>query len=248
MFYYDSFSPQALSGSQLDLLLAMGWYRMNQTIFTVSHLQHDNLYRVHWLRYAIEEIKTHASHQRIRRKNNAFRFTIEDFHSVRPDHAELYARYRASITFNGADSIEESMFGDYPTDSNIYNTKCISIYDQEKLIAGGYFDMGDFAAASILHFFDPNYSRHSLGKYLILITIDYLKSSGYRFYYPGYVVEGLSKMDYKLFLGRYDSQYFDPVTARWKYFKDSILIPSTTPLPENLESDDSGTGESSYLS
>jgi hypothetical protein len=38
------------------------------------------------------------------------------------------------------------------------------------------------------------------------------------------VVEGLSKMDYKLFLGKEAAQYFDPLSVNWKYFEESILI------------------------
>jgi arginine-tRNA-protein transferase len=83
--------------------------------------------------------------------------------------------------------------------------------------------VGAKTAASILHFYDPTYGKYSLGKYLILLTLDYLKSQHYEFYYPGYVVEGLNKMNYKLFLGKEYAEYFDPETISWKPFQDSIL-------------------------
>jgi leucyl-tRNA---protein transferase len=222
--YYYSLDPDGIPGSDLDELLALGWYRMHQSIFTCSHIELGELYRVHWLRYLLNQIKTQPSHRRIRKNNNTFRFTIEDFTTLRRDHQELHKRYRCSIDFNGAPSIEDCLFGDEKTDKNIYTTKCISIFDNNKLIAGGYFDVGKISAASILHFFDPLYSRYSLGKYLILLTIDYLTSKGYTFYYPGYIVEGLSKMNYKLFLGKNEAQYFDPEASTWKYFQESILI------------------------
>ena len=207
----------------MDELLALGWYRMHQTIFTSSHIGVDDIYRVHWLRYAIHEIQNHSSHRRISNRNNDFRHTIEDVTTLRVDHVNLHQRYRASIDFDGAWSIEECLFGEAEADKNIYNTKCISVFDGNNLIAGGYFDVGDKAAASILHFFDPLYSRYSLGKYLILLTINYVKLNHYDYYYPGYVVEGVSKMNYKLFLGKEQAQYFDPETVGWKYFQESIL-------------------------
>ena len=148
---------------------------------------------------------------------------IEDFETIRPDHQELHRRYRDSINFDGADSIQASLFGEASTDTNIFTTKCISVFDKDVLIAGGYFDVGKISAASILHFFDPEYKRFGLGKYLILVTIDYLKQQGFTLYYPGYVVEGLSKMDYKLFLGREAARYFEPETLAWKYFDERIL-------------------------
>ncbi len=220
--YYYSVNPDSISGYELDQLLALGWYRMHQYLFTSSHIGMEEPYRVHWLRYAINEIRHHTSHRRISSRNKHFHISIEDVTTLHPDHTDLHKRYRASINFDGALSIEECLFGGEQK-LNIFNTKCISVLDDNKLIAGGYFDVGATSAASILHFFDPAYSKYSPGKYLILITIDYLKTHGYHFYYPGYVVEGVSKMDYKLFLGREQAQYFDPMAITWKYFEERIL-------------------------
>lgn len=222
--YYNSFYPEEITGADLDKLLALGWYRMHQTIFTSSHVGLEDVYRVHWLRYALHEIRSHPSHRRIRKRNSGVHYTIEDFKDIRADHARLHQRYRASIDFDGAWSIEECLFGEKDTAQNIYHTKCISVFDGDQLIAGGYFDVGDQAAASILHFFAPSYKKHSLGKYLMLITVDYLKLNHFAYYYPGYVVEGNSKMNYKLFLGKEAAQYFDPATTAWKYFQENILV------------------------
>jgi len=222
--YYYRLNPEALSGNELDQFLALGWYRMHQYIFTVSHIEQDGLYRVHWLRYVLDEIKNHVSHRRIRNRNKDLRFTIEDFTAIRADHVDLHGRYRASIDFDGALSIQECLFGASDPVNNIFNTKCISVFDRDKLVAGGYFDVGENSATSILHFSDPLYKSNSLGKYLILLTLDYLKCNGYTFYYPGYVVEGLPKMNYKLFLGKEDAQYFDPEMVMWRSFEDNILI------------------------
>jgi leucyl-tRNA---protein transferase len=222
--YYHSLSPDAISGSELDFLLAHGWYRMHQSIFTSSHLHLEESYRVHWLRYPLTEIKNRPSHKRIRNRAKAFRYSIEDLVTIRPDHEALYATYRQSIDFDGAYSIHHSLFGEEDITKNLYKTKCISVYDQDSLIAGGYFDVGATSAASILHFFDPLYKDYSLGKYLILLTADFLKSSGYEYYYPGYVVAGKDKMNYKLFIGKEATQYFDPETISWKYFQENILL------------------------
>lgn len=222
--YLHSFQPDRLTGEELDQLLALGWYRMHQTVFTVSHLEQGDLYRVHWLRYALKQIKKRATHKRIRSRTKRFRSTIENVATISAPHQQLHAHYRASIDFEGAHSIEECLFGEDESAQNLFDTKCISIYDGDILIAGGYFDVGATTAASILHFFDPKYARYSLGKYLILITIDYLAEHGYELYYPGYVVQGLPKMDYKLFLGREEAEYFDPEVVDWKKFDDAILI------------------------
>jgi leucyl-tRNA---protein transferase len=220
--YYQSINPVSLTGLQVDQILAMGWYRMHQSIFTTSHVSLGDLYRVRWLRYAIAEIKIHASHKRIKRNTKNFRFSIEDF-IYRDEHRDLHLRYRASIDFDGAPSITDCLFGEEEVIPSIFDTKCVSVYDGEKLIACGYFDVGKVSATSILHFFDPEYKRYSLGKYLMLLTLDYLRDNNYRFYYPGYIVQGNPKMDYKLFIGKEQAQYFEPSTGDWKYFHEGLL-------------------------
>jgi arginyl-tRNA--protein-N-Asp/Glu arginylyltransferase len=226
--YYDSILPQSITPAGLDHALALGWYRMHQGIFTCSHVNLGNLYRVHWLRYRLHDIREKATHRRIKKSNQTFTFSIEDFNpsAIRSDHVDLHKRYRVFIDFDGANSIAESLLGEDFDGINIFNTKCISVFDQGKFIAGGYFDVGLQAGTSILHFYDPEYSRCSLGKFLILLTLDYLQKQGHVLYYPGYVVQGFSKMDYKLFLGKEAAQYFDPETMTWKYFTDEILITS----------------------
>lgn len=233
--YHKTLDLDSLSGSELDHYLAMGWYRMHQHIFTSTHLLGEEIWRVHWLRFPVGEIAERSGHRRIRKRNQAFQVTIGNFYGIRQDHEELYSRYRGSIDFNGAQTIHESLLDEADAGRNIFNTQCISVCDGEKLIAGGYFDLGDYAGTSILHFYDPEYKRYGLGKYLILLTLDYLKDKGYAFYYPGYVIAGNPKMDYKLFLGREAAEYFDPGTETWRPFHEHILLGEDLSEQEKLE-------------
>nr|GFD32934.1 hypothetical protein [Tanacetum cinerariifolium] len=45
----------------------------------------------------------------------------------------------------------------------------------------------------------PDYRKHSLGKYLLLLKTEYAREQQLAYYYPGYLVYGYSKFDYKLF-------------------------------------------------
>ncbi len=214
--------PASLSGAQLDAILALGWYRMHQDIFTTSHVQLGDVYPVHWLRYAIADLLPHTSHRRIRKRAGNFSYVVEDF-VLRDEHKALHQRYRASIDFDGAPSITDCLFAADEVLPSIFFTKTLSVYDGDTLIAAGYFDVGDNSTASILHFYDPAYQSYTLGKYLILLTIDFMRQHQLTLYYPGYVVAGNPKMDYKLFLGKQQAQYFDPRSASWLPFHDSIL-------------------------
>ncbi|MBS1557866.1 MAG: hypothetical protein JST69_03985 [Bacteroidetes bacterium] len=224
--YFDQIAPFILSKETLDSLLELGWYRMHQSMFTCSHVHMGDLYRVHWLRYDLNEIQLRSSHKKIRKRAKKFHHTIEDLKVISHRHALLHASYRSSIDFDASLSIQDCLFGEAEDFINIFDTKCISVYDQDKLIAAGYFDVGKNSAASILHFYDPHYSRFSLGKYLILSTLDFLYENKILYYYPGYVVEGLPKMNYKLFLGEEQAHYFHPASATWKRFDKSILTTS----------------------
>jgi len=219
--YFEIRYPATLSGAELDELLALGWFRMHQAIFTTSHVQReDNLLPVHWLRYPIHDLRPHRSHQRLRARNKGFRVEVEELQDVPVDHELLFARYRASIEFDGAASVTSWLWDDEPARHSIYRTWLLSVYDREQLIAGGCFDIGRQAAASILHYFDPIYARHSPGRYLMLLTLDYLRTTEVQYYYPGYVVEGDTKMNYKLFLGFEAAQYFDPSQAAWRSLQE----------------------------
>lgn len=209
---------------------------MHQEIFTTTHLFTDNdFFRVHWLRYEVMKVIERSSHRRIRRLNATFKVLIDDLGSIGPEHAALYARYRESIDFEGANSIEHALFDDEEDRKSIFSTKAISIYDGARLIAGGYFDLGLTAGSSILHFFDPDYRRTSLGRYMILLTLDHLRSHGYLYYYPGYVVAGKPKMNYKLFLGRDSVTYYDPVSGAWLPFEEKILQPERLTEVDKLQ-------------
>jgi len=221
--FFHSIQPRHLTDEALDELLALGWFRMQQSVFTCSHLEHEALYRVHWLRFSLAALTEGSGLRRIRRRNQRFGFTIAPVTTIGEAHRDLHGRYRASITFDGAESIESCLFGEMPAGASIFTTHCISVVDGDRLIASGYFDTGVTAAASILHFFDPDYARYSLGKYLILLTLDFLRKNNFAFYYPGYVVAGEPKMNYKLFLGAEAATYFQPETLSWQPFDIRIL-------------------------
>lgn len=230
--HYDSISPASLSGQELDALLAAGWFRMHQRMFTATHLSYDDYCRVHWLRYPLDSIKDQPSHRQIRKKNKSFLYRVDDFRSLDTGHMSLYDRYRKSINFGAPQMLSDCLFDDVTNMENIFRTQCISVFDRDKLIAVGYVDLGDDSAAAILNFYDPDYKRHSLGKYVMLLTVDLLKTRGYKFYYPGYLLAGKPKMDYKLFLGTQVAQFYNPETTAWEAYHKGLH------LPENLNEAD----------
>lgn len=228
MAYRNMHHPTGMTGPELDDYLARGWYRMQQSIFTITHSFRDaamDFCPVWWLRFPVNELREHASHARIRRRARHLQVRLQT--AYHPDAAseELYARYLASVPFDGYPSVRDALYGEEdPATGTIYDTNALIVSDGDRAVAMGIFDTGAQAAASILHFYDPDYARYSLGKYLILQTLDVIRERGCRWYYPGYVVTGDRRFDYKLFLGRDKASYFDPGLQAWQPFREDLLL------------------------
>ena len=231
-------APDQLTGKQFDKLLADAWFPTRQSIFTLTHhlfkdVFIEDIQKIYWLRFPIAEIQTHTSHRRIMKMNGGFHFEVQDFYEIKPEHIELYSEYFIKMDFDGYVSISDCLGTDVCCNS-IFNAKSLGIYDGSKIIAMGIFYLGEISCASILHFYDPRYKKYSLGKYLILLTIQYLREKGYLYYYPGYLLNGNPKMDYKLFLGSESAYWYDFDKSGWEKFHPGILNPEEYTLEEEL--------------
>jgi len=65
MMYHKKEFPVSVHDESLDKYLSLGWFRIRESIFTTSHLingEQNDLNRVWWLRYKLEEIVERKSH------------------------------------------------------------------------------------------------------------------------------------------------------------------------------------------
>lgn len=89
------------------------------------------------------------------------------------------------------------------------------------MIAYSFFDIGEKSLASIKGVYDPAYSKYSLGLYTMLKEIEYGMENEYEFYYPGYVVPGYSRFDYKLRIGKMtEVEFFDAKNKTWNKYNN----------------------------
>lgn len=228
MHYYDILKPTECTGPVFDRFLSLGWYPMGQSIFTTSHLYREedrSPQRVFWLRYPVEQVKEKASHRRILRLNRSFKIELKSPFEHSDELDNLYDIYLDHVDFDGYPSIERASG---PRNSpNIFVSRSFLVKERETVIACGIFYEGSDSIASILHFYDPDYRKYSPGKFLILLTLQYCRDKGFQWYYPGYIIQGNSKMDYKLFLGEDAAEYYDPephpLTGSWRSFSQDLL-------------------------
>ncbi len=237
-----------MRGVLFDTYLSRGWYPMHQSIFTITHFLDEEallLRKVWWLRFDTLSLPDRTSHRRLRSKNSHFEVSLQIPFQHTPEVAALYSRYQSGIDFHGYESVEAATFPEGR--NNIYDSRAWFIRKDDQLVACGIFHVGENACASILHFYDHSFSRFSLGRYMVLLTFDFCREQGIRWYYPGYVMAGVPKFDYKLFLGREHAQTFQPRSTEdavihpkdlgassecWLNFHEDLLNIQSIPLPE----------------
>ena len=222
--YADKSTPFTLSPESLDWHLGNGWYRMGSTIFTTHFLFFKNRpYSALWIRIDLQGFGFSKSQRKLLRKN-AKLFDV----SVAPRRIDaqreaLYRKYANDFDGRLSPTIADSL-EDYDNEI-VFNTWETTVREKvsKQLVACSYFDLGSESAASILGIFDPKLRSFSLGYYTMLLEMEYCLQRGFRYYYPGYVVPGYQRFDYKLRLG--ESEYYDVRSGKWLPYRD--LDPST---------------------
>lgn len=206
--------PTVLAPHELDAYLERGWFRMRQNIFTTNFVHFkDQFYSALWLRVTLAELKQDSSRDKLFRQNAIFRTEIKPA-SVTEEKEALYTCYREQIPFEPIASLQQLLYGDAST-INIYNSFEVAVYDGDKLIAVGFFDVGGVSAAGIVSVYDPAYKKYSLGKYLIYSKIEFCKKMSLQYFYPGYFVPGYKAFDYKLTIGRSALHFLALQSQEW---------------------------------
>jgi arginine-tRNA-protein transferase len=219
--------PEALTPHDLDTYLERGWFRMGQSIFTTNFLNFkDHFYSAIWLRVILDEYSEDGTAQKLFRQNTGFRIEIGPA-KITQEKENLYQRYRQSVAFEPSLSLQSLLMGKEAVTS-IFNTFEITLYDKDKLIATGFFDLGSKAGMGITSVYDPAYKKFSLGKYLIYLKMRYCKELNLKYFYPGYFVPGYSFFDYKLNLGKDALEFLQLQSQQWRRIAE--FSPQDIPL------------------
>jgi arginyl-tRNA--protein-N-Asp/Glu arginylyltransferase len=216
-FFAEKHYPEAVVGASLDDYLAKGWYRMGQSIFTTHFLCFgEQLYSAIWVRLLMENHQFRKGQRKLMRRN-AERFHIKYAPlEITPEKEALYQKYKKHFQGFIARSLSDSLLDG--EDYNTFNTIESQIYDGDRLIGLSFFDLGKDSVASILGVYDPDYAHHSIGYYTMLLEMDYCHQHNIRYYYPGYVVPGYDRFDYKLRIG--DVEYLRLSNNRWEPYRN----------------------------
>ena len=215
---------EEIIGKELDDYLAKGWYRIEDFIFTTQFFIKDQeIYSSTWIRLPLKDFAFNKRNRKTlsrAKKRFSCRVTKASFSKEKD---ALYAIYREN--FKGvlhAPDIESNLSG--PNKRHIFDTWNIEIYDGDKLIALSYFDKGTKTMASILGIYHPDYRKYSLGYVTLLLEIQVAMDLDFTYYYPGYVIHGNPRFEYKKNIGAVE--YYDFLNQVWleeKKFNQNII-------------------------
>lgn len=217
--YSCSLNPQNLSAPELDTLLESGFFRSGQTMFTTSFLKFGEKYfDAIWLRIKLSEFE--PSNEIIRIAKRAKRFTTVVRNAIiNAEKENLFQDYKSKIAFVSAQTLDQLLM-DENTSMNIFNSYEVCVYDQETLIACGYFDISAKSGMGINCFYHPNYSSFSLGKFLIYQKILFCIDQGFEYFYPGYFAPNFNRFDYKLAITKKGLYYYHLKNREWLTYEN----------------------------
>jgi arginyl-tRNA--protein-N-Asp/Glu arginylyltransferase len=196
----------------LDAYLERGWYRMGQAIFTCRFLLFEGkLFSSVWIRLPLQAYQFRKSLRKLHRKVHRDFRVVTSAGTITAEQEELYQLYRRQFPGRLAPTLRMSLLDD--TENNIFETRKIEVYDGDQLIAFSFFDLGKKSLASILGVYHPDYQKYSLGFFTLLEEIQYGLDQGFQYFYPGYIVPGYSRFDYKSRIG--EVECYDERSDTW---------------------------------
>ncbi len=211
-----------LSPELMDSMLAVGYYRMQQSLFTLDYTRTDNGSRVRviWARVCLKDFSPNHRHLKLAKRCRNLTLSLHPA-AVTEEIEALYATYRAAIDFDGNESVRACLFG--PCQGKDYFPgRMWQMRDRGRLIGVGYFDEGVESCAGILNFFHPDYGKYSPGLWMYLEGLRYAADTDKKYYYPGYIALNFPKFDYKLLAGTDRIELWDPTRAAWIPYASSV--------------------------
>ncbi|MCW3116013.1 MAG: arginine-tRNA-protein transferase [Chitinophagaceae bacterium] len=208
-----------IKGALLDAYLLHGWYRMGFLIFTTHYISvtgDGKQHRACWLRYKVKDVKPNKHKTKLLSANKHLSIACELFVLTEEIDA-LHKKYVASLKFNTSKDLDQLL---QDTNNEIYDSNVITLRDNGKLVGCGIFDRGEHSIAGIINFYDPEYKKQSLGKFLMLQKYNYCVLNDINYYYPGYYMPDHPLFDYKLFLDKAATEVYLPETNEWVRYNE----------------------------
>jgi leucyl-tRNA---protein transferase len=191
----EEFHATEVTPQQMDFLLGESWRNFGTYFFRHNlGFYFGEIRKVIPLRIRVADFTFSKSQRRIFNKNEDLKIIIRPIIIDEEKHS-LFHRHKLRFEENVPPSIFTFLSAIPAT------VPCealeICVYEDEKLLAVSFFNLGEDSTSGIYAMFEPIETSRSLGIYTMLLEIEYAKLHGKNYYYQGYAYEGNSFYDYK---------------------------------------------------
>ncbi|WP_306644054.1 GNAT family N-acetyltransferase [Sanyastnella coralliicola] len=211
----QTYFPQRLAPARYDSFLASGWFRGSVMLYKMDLLcLEEDVYSVVNIRLNLPKFELRKGQRKVVRKVEREFIVTYGKAQTNANKEALYQQQKKK--FKG---FIHPTLNDYLNSGfhqTVFDTREICVYDGDKLIAVSFFDFGKNSMASLLGLYDEDYNSFSLGYYTMLKEIEIASKLGFKWYYPGYVLDQPSQFNYKLRLGEFE--YYND-NQRWSKYE-----------------------------
>jgi arginine-tRNA-protein transferase len=152
------------------------------------------------LRIDAENFKLSRSQKRVIKKNSDTYIYIRK-PGMTQEHLDLYDRYhkyKSEISDWKYTPINSQHYYENFVDGSHNYGKEVLYFIDDKLVGVDLIDIVDDGISSIYFYYDPEYSKYSLGTYSLLMQIEIAKRLRLKWIYLGYWVDGCKSFAYKM--------------------------------------------------
>ena len=215
----EEFYARGVSPAQTDELLAGAWRHFGARFFRYNlGFYNEEIRRVLPLRIRLSDFTNSKSQRRIFRKNRDLQTIVRPI-GITTEKENLFERHKQRFAHGVPGSIYDFL------DSDAADTPCealeVCVYDDKKLLAASFFDVGETSVSGVYAVFEPTETARSLGIFTMLLEIDFALKSGKDFYYSGYAYAGNSFYDYKKRFSGLET--YDWNEGIWKDFSERAI-------------------------
>lgn len=189
------FIDGSVSGLFYRMFLDRGYRRNGQVIYRTDC---DGCNECRVIRTTVADFSESRSQRRVRKKGDALVRTEIGLPNYTDQKADLYRKY---LQYQHRQNEEELTVESY---EQFFVRSCpgvateeLRLFIDDRLIGLGIMDRVGDVLSSVYFYFDPDHAHLSPGVYSVLKEIDYARSLGLRYYYPGYYIHECSSMNYK---------------------------------------------------
>ena len=140
------------------------------------------------------------SQRRVMKKNRKTLMHIRK-PTMTQEHLDLYNRFhkhKSEISGWKYSPVNPQLYYENFVDGAHEFGKEVLYFIEEKLVGVDLIDITEDGISSIYFYYDPDYSKYSLGTYSLLMQIELAKKMGLRWIYLGYWVDGCRSFEYKM--------------------------------------------------